>query len=100
MLRHSKEMLKLHNKLKTPNKINFMSTIQRKAEKTMDFSSFTSVVIVLAAWFILSRWVLPWFGLPTCMSGCCSNSSCATACQQSETDQSEKKSSSSGDVSG
>ena len=25
----------------------------------------------LAAWLVLNRWVLPWFGVPTCMSGCC-----------------------------
>jgi hypothetical protein len=22
-------------------------------------------------WITLSRWVLPWFGIPTCMSGRC-----------------------------
>jgi hypothetical protein len=31
---------------------------------------------VLAAWFVLSRWVLPWFGVPTCMSGNCGTGSC------------------------
>ena len=35
---------------------------------------------VLAAWFVLSRWVLPWFGVPTCMSGNCgSGASCCPA---------------------
>jgi hypothetical protein len=32
---------------------------------------------VLAAWFVLNRWVLPWFGVPTCMSGNCGTGSCA-----------------------
>ena len=31
---------------------------------------------VLAGWFVLSRWVLPWFGVPTCMSGNCGTGSC------------------------
>ena len=26
----------------------------------------------LLAWIVLNRWVLPWFGVPTCMSGACS----------------------------
>lgn len=26
---------------------------------------------VLVAWIVLSRWVLPFFGVPTCMSGAC-----------------------------
>jgi hypothetical protein len=26
---------------------------------------------VLALWIVLSRWVLPWFGIRTCMSGAC-----------------------------
>jgi hypothetical protein len=30
---------------------------------------------VIVVWFGLSRWVLPWFGIPTCMSG-----NCRTAC--------------------
>jgi hypothetical protein len=27
-------------------------------------------------WIVLNRWVLPWFGVPTCMSGGCSGGSC------------------------
>jgi hypothetical protein len=34
---------------------------------------------VLAGWFVLNRWVLPWFGVPTCMSGNCGTGSCAPA---------------------
>ena len=26
---------------------------------------------VFVAWIVLSRWVLPWFGVPTCTSGSC-----------------------------
>jgi len=29
------------------------------------------VLAFLAAGFVLSRWVLPFFGVPTCMSGSC-----------------------------
>ena len=28
--------------------------------------------VIFAAWFALNRWVLPWVGIPTCMSGSCS----------------------------
>jgi hypothetical protein len=38
----------------------------------MNYSSFTTVVLVLSAWFILNRWILPWFGVPTCMCSSCS----------------------------
>ena len=39
-------------------------------------------------WIVLNRWILPWFGVPTCMSGGCSSSraSCA-ATQQSPADE-------------
>lgn len=26
---------------------------------------------VLFGWIALNRWILPWFGIPTCMSGAC-----------------------------
>jgi hypothetical protein len=26
---------------------------------------------VMLLWITLNRWVLPWFGIPTCMSGGC-----------------------------
>jgi hypothetical protein len=26
---------------------------------------------IFLLWFVLARWVLPWFGVPTCMSGAC-----------------------------
>jgi hypothetical protein len=29
------------------------------------------VLAFLAVWFVLNRWVLPLFGVPTCMSGSC-----------------------------
>jgi len=34
---------------------------------------------VLVAWIVLNRWVLPWLGVPTCMSGNCGTGSCAPA---------------------
>lgn len=33
-----------------------------------EFGLFLGVIV---AWFVLSRWVLPWFGINTCMSGSC-----------------------------
>jgi hypothetical protein len=38
----------------------------------MDIFALMTFVLVLSAWFILNRWVLPWFGVPTCMCGSCS----------------------------
>jgi len=29
------------------------------------------VLALLVGWLVLNRWVLPWFGVPTCMSGGC-----------------------------
>jgi hypothetical protein len=37
----------------------------------MNFSTFATIFLVLAAWIALNRWILPWFGVPTCMSGGC-----------------------------
>jgi len=34
------------------------------------------VLGLVAAWVVLSRWVLPWLGVPTCMSGCCQTPYC------------------------
>jgi len=33
---------------------------------------------ILAVWFGLTRWILPWFGIPTCMSGSCRTNQNAT----------------------
>jgi hypothetical protein len=32
---------------------------------------FSIMFGVLALWIVLNRWVLPWFGIHTCMSGGC-----------------------------
>ena len=41
----------------------------------MDLHALITIVLAVLAWFILIRWVLPWFGVPTCMGGSC----CAVA---------------------
>jgi hypothetical protein len=38
----------------------------------MDAKSIALVLVFMAAWIGLNRWVLPWFGFNTCMSGACS----------------------------
>ncbi len=38
----------------------------------MTFKELGLIVLFLAAWIVLNRWVLPWFGISTCMSGSCS----------------------------
>ena len=39
----------------------------------MDLKNLFFFVAVLLTWLVLSRWVLPWFGVPTCMSGQCAS---------------------------
>jgi hypothetical protein len=37
----------------------------------MSFQDVALLLGVLAVWIVLFRWVLPWFGIGTCMSGQC-----------------------------
>ncbi|HIQ22948.1 MAG TPA: hypothetical protein EYH34_17115 [Planctomycetes bacterium] len=37
----------------------------------MESRGWLWLLAFLAAWIVLNRWVLPWFGVPTCMSGSC-----------------------------
>jgi len=37
---------------------------------------FALLLGVLVLWIGLNRWVLPWFGIRTCMSGGCATSCC------------------------
>ena len=32
---------------------------------------FLILLGVVLFWITLNRWILPWFGIPTCMSGAC-----------------------------
>jgi hypothetical protein len=32
---------------------------------------FLYFALFLATWIALNRWILPWLGVPTCMSGAC-----------------------------
>lgn len=34
-------------------------------------SDTLTFVVILVAWFVFNRWVLPRLGIPTCMSGAC-----------------------------
>ncbi len=34
-------------------------------------NEFLVLVVFLAAWIVLNRWILPWMGVPTCMGGAC-----------------------------
>lgn len=47
------------------------------------------VLGLLAGWIVLTRWVLPWLGVPTCMSGCCPVPSCATGVDSPAADRDE-----------
>lgn len=44
---------------------------------------FWILIGVLVLWIALNRWVLPWFGIQTCMSGACSAGRCAPCASQS-----------------
>lgn len=39
-------------------------------------NEFLLLLGVLMLWIGLNRWVLPWFGIRTCMSGGCATSCC------------------------
>jgi hypothetical protein len=49
----------------------------------------------LLLWIALNRWVLPWFGIQTCMSGACATSCCPScgteSCTNSDQDALEPK---------
>jgi hypothetical protein len=45
---------------------------KNQEKKSMDISALATVFFVLVTWIVLGRWVLPWFGVPTCMGGSCS----------------------------
>jgi hypothetical protein len=38
--------------------------------------------VILFAWIALNRWVLPAFGIQTCMSGACSGDTCRPAVER------------------
>lgn len=55
------------------------------------------ITVILAAWIILNKWILPALGIPTCMSGGCSGTPTCTISDQStapESDQTESDTSS------
>jgi hypothetical protein len=57
-----------------------------------EFAIFFGVMVL---WIVLNRWVLPWFGVQTCMSGGCAaqniSSCCAEPASQGDKDALEAK---------
>jgi len=51
----------------------------------MPFKEFLFFAGFLVFWVVLNRWVLPWFGVATCMSGSCGLDPHRTAVQRCET---------------
>jgi hypothetical protein len=44
------------------------------SESESNMKDFLLLTGLLIFWVTLNRWILPWFGIPTCMSGgCCPN---------------------------
>lgn len=37
---------------------------------------FLVVLAFLGLWIVLNKWILPWMGIPTCMSGGCGPTAC------------------------
>jgi hypothetical protein len=52
----------------------------------MDTQTVFLLVGIVTAWFALNRWILPWLGVPTCMSGGCSADSHARQREQGSGD--------------
>ena len=48
----------------------------------MPLKEFLFFAAFLAAWIVLNRWVLPWFGISTCMSGACAVDARRTAVER------------------
>jgi hypothetical protein len=44
-----------------------------------EFSIFLGVIVL---WIVLNRWVLPWFGVQTCMSGGCAARNTPPCCAE------------------
>lgn len=51
----------------------------------MPFKEFLFFAGFLVFWVVLNRWVLPWFGVATCMSGACGVDPRRAAVHRSET---------------
>jgi hypothetical protein len=43
---------------------------------------FLIFVGVIVFWIVLNRWVLPWFGVQTCMSGGCAAQKTPSCCAE------------------
>jgi hypothetical protein len=46
---------------------------------------FLTLLAIIMLWIALNRWVLPWFGIQTCMSGGCGVGRCP-ACGSAPSD--------------
>jgi hypothetical protein len=44
---------------------------------------------IVVLWIVLNRWILPWFGVRTCMSGACAVDRCPS-CVPGPSDQADK----------
>jgi hypothetical protein len=51
------------------NELNFAEGPDELEKAMKDFAILFGVAVL---WIALNRWVLPWFGVQTCMSGGCS----------------------------
>jgi len=55
----------------------------------MTYSELGLLLGILVVWFALNRWILPSFGIQTCMSGGCCGGSCSSLSRDSVCEPSE-----------
>jgi len=49
------------------------------------------IIVIIASWIILNKWILPALGIPTCMSGgCCGGTRCGTPLETEAHDRGEQ----------
>ncbi len=56
----------------------------------MGFDGWWTLLLVVAAWYVLMRWLLPGLGVPTCMSGACRTDRPAAGCTGPRREDSEE----------
>jgi len=55
-----------------------------KEKRKMDNTSLLALVAFVVLWIVLNRWILPLFGVSTCMSGCCALDTSAATCKSND----------------
>ena len=46
----------------------------------MSIDGLWTLLLVVAIWYVMMRWLLPWMGISTCMTGACRTDGSAAGC--------------------